>query len=476
MNRMLTSAFGMFDSLAGAVGVNGENVRSRIAEGAQKRLDNIRNTPEPETSAGLFTMVGLSLLLAAIAYFYGGFAVVGSDLHEFLTGHVFDLTKGTDLLPTSLAVICGMLAASMASAVLVGKLLGKASGEHAIAKEMAKMAPGNQLGNLLFVVFLEEVLARGLFLGLLTRIPGLHGPVAFYWLFLLGNLGWAALHLFNFTDPKDRHILRVLPQFIGGVFLTYIFVKFGFLMAVVVHLGFDALVFSVHKRESITRRDVEITIYSAVLALVSYMLVSKPFTDLQPWFSNTNSSFVIPGWGFWDYLKMHLCITSALSAMCGLLLFDRPLTTKKAVEIENSKYMLLTPLVSFLGVGIIFGSYWFAGLFVRNVDIRVLVLGVVFACARRGRSGSSTGRAFWQTVPSVFLSICVLEALGFWYGSLIVITEWVLGLPLVLLENVTHADETLIEEVLAPKEEKPADEQVKDGDSGNSGNSEPVTN
>lgn len=413
----------------------------QLNEQLQKHLDNIRNTPTPNSSAGAFSMIGLTAIIAVLAWQFGGFKIVLAELPEFMTGHALELPRANQIFATSLAVIVISLMCAVVSAVVVSWFAGSADGEHAVAKELANMSPGNQFGNLFFVVFLEELIARWLFLGLLTKISFLSGPVGFYSLFFLGNSVWAAVHLANFTDQKDRSLWRVLPQFVAGILFTYVFVKFGFFIGVAVHLGYNAVLFSLHKREPVTGHDVAMTIYAGIVALIAYSAASKSMSDLSLWLNDGEAFFAIPGWGRWDYFKAAVCLQMALSFLFGLLLFDRPLPPESKKEDDQPLAVQLALMVvgAYIVVCLYYGLYWATGQFTANTDVRAVIVAVLFACLERGRSGSSVARSFWCTVPSVFISLCVLEAVGFWSGGLLIALGALINAPLLALNKVRAA-------------------------------------
>jgi hypothetical protein len=409
---------------------------SALNERLQDRLDNIRHTPTPKSAAGAYSMLGLTLIVSALAWYFGGFQIVASELPAFLKGHALELSRGNQIFATSLSVIVVSIGCAILSAVLVSCLVGSSDGEHAVAKELANMSPGNQFGNLLLVVLLEELIARWFFLGLLTKINFLSGPSGFYALFFLGNAVWAAVHLTNFMDPKDRSLWRVLPQFVAGVLFTYVFVKFGFFVGVAVHLGYNALLFSLHKREPVTWEDVAMTVYSGMLALFAYSCITKPMTDLSFWFNDSEATFVIPGWGHWDYFKSAVFLQMTLSFVFGALLFDRPLPLEEQEDKDSNPLRYLLVIAgAFLVVLSYYGLYWVSGLLTTNTEVRVILVAVLLACCDRGRSGSSVARSFWCTVPSVFVSLCVLEAVGFWWGGTLVFLSYLINLPLLALNK-----------------------------------------
>ncbi|MCH7759128.1 CPBP family intramembrane metalloprotease, partial [Patescibacteria group bacterium] len=93
------------------------------------------------------------------------------------------------------------------------------------------------------VNFIEELLFRWLPLGLIAKITFFSSIFWFYILFLAGNLIWSLMHLGNF-NKKDRQLIRVFPIFILGIFLTYIFVKYGLLASAVTHITYNIIIFT----------------------------------------------------------------------------------------------------------------------------------------------------------------------------------------------------------------------------------------
>jgi hypothetical protein len=93
------------------------------------------------------------------------------------------------------------------------------------------------------VVFLEELLARGLLFWLPLYLSG-YNIIVFYVFWILSNGIWALLHLTNYEE-SERSLWLVLPQFIGGLFIeSYAFLKFGFWVAYAIHLFYDFILFS----------------------------------------------------------------------------------------------------------------------------------------------------------------------------------------------------------------------------------------
>ncbi len=76
--------------------------------------------------------------------------------------------------------------------------------------------------------------ARGIFLGWVPRFSLFSGVPQFYCLMLGYNFVWSLAHLNNF-EKSNRNVFVVTPHFFIGLFLSFIFVKYGFLVALTSH-------------------------------------------------------------------------------------------------------------------------------------------------------------------------------------------------------------------------------------------------
>jgi len=421
-----------------------QNFISSVSLAVEGQLENIRKTPVATRPEGWFSMLALTAIVAGLAWQFGGFRVLLNELPVFLQGGALVLPRVEHMFPVCAAAIVGMMAVAIGSAFVVGLLVGDRTGEHAVAKELANMTPGNKLAGMLLIVFLEEVFARGFFLGVLPQVPFLSGATAFYVLFLLGNGLWAAMHLSNFQDPDDRSLLRVVPQFLGGIILTYIFVKYGFFTTVMVHLGYNTLLLSMYKRDAVTKMDFVMTAYAGVIALIAIHYMNKPFTDLVQWFQPGGSNFHIANWTTWDYFLADMYVTMSLSCLFGLLAFDRPLTLYRK-DMEPVALFFKLVIAAVVATAMIFGCYWILRVFTMSMVIRMLIVGVLFACLEIGRSGSGMGRTFWCEVPCVMVTLCVMEAVGFWPAVGILLVENLLELPM----RIVRAEQQELSELSA---------------------------
>lgn len=390
--------------------------------------------------AGIWSFIGSYILVIVIAAHFGGFDIAWPELKAFASGGLQEVTKNRTtflmMFPVILAVVAIDLPCSVGAAIVQALLLGK-SGKHGVSEMVGKLKEGNIFAMFFLLVLAEELFARWFFLGLLTKIPFLSGITAFYVLFFLGNGIWALVHLRNFKDPKDRHWLRVLPQFVSGFFFTYVYVKYGLLAAVLTHYAANAILFSLHKVQNTNGVDGLITGYSALCALVSYWLMNKPLTDMLPWFAN-EPHFSLEGWSFWDYVKANIFVTAGFTAAFGLLLYDRSHVGKKEKR-KKSDENQVGPVGYILGaaiiVGILYGLYWIFGFVTSSVPYRIVFLAIFLAFTHKGASGSAASRTFWTALPSTYVTICVLQAVGYWLAIAFVAVNLVVQSPLAALRQ-----------------------------------------
>ena len=379
----------------------------------------------PHQALGYVSSLGTFVFIALIAFLTGAFPLVFSDLSLLVSGDYGQIaanhTTFLMMFPVILAVVALALPC-VTVAIIVQDLVHGNSGRHALRDLLDNMGNGNHFFRFFVLVVAEELLARLLFLGLLTKIPALSGTVAFYCLFFVGNLIWALLHLRNFSDARDRHLLRVLPQFVGGIFFTYVFVKYGLLATVLTHFAYNAVLLATHKLQRFTVVDVLIMAYAALCAIVSFALMGKPFTDILPWFGE-DPQFALTGWEFEDYLTFSVFFSSIPMLVFGLLLYDQ----REVGESDSDTNIWHSIIGIPLALGILYGLFYVLGFIITDVPVRILVLAILFTFVTKSASGSSTSRSFWVALPDLYITVCIVHALGFWASA------WWLGLCLLVM-------------------------------------------
>lgn len=88
-------------------------------------------------------------------------------------------------------------------------------------------------------VVVEELFARGLFLGVLAKYIKVGSETArFYFYGLLGNLFWAGLHVKNFDAAHQNFGFVITQLFMGFVLLT-VYRKYRLVGAIQIHLAWN---------------------------------------------------------------------------------------------------------------------------------------------------------------------------------------------------------------------------------------------
>lgn len=409
-------------------------------------------------------MFGTLIVVCLISFAYGDVGSLRNDIVAFLTGNGTGISRAHEATP--LAFITGSLflaalsvVCAIASFSIVKLFIGSA--RERPYKPTLKPKKNIKIFRALFLVILmEELFARGLFLGLLHQVPVFSGPVGLYLLFFLGNGIWALLHMGNYFFEEDKHPLRVLPQFISGVFDTVAFLKWGLFGAVLVHFTHDAIVFAIGKRERVGAGwFIHIAVH-ALMLIISLIGLQKPLGDVAVWVTFGRIE-PLSGWTLGDYAWLLFTVSSALSLAGTLLLYDQMRLkdgllrklgvggTSFLVLLSLAASTIIVPLVSC-------AAYWFIGLFTDNAAFRIIGASVLMTLFVPSDSLSRAVRSYWSCLTYTPLFLCVVATLGI--GPAIQVTFYVslAGLPAILIlwsfpageeEHELHVDS--VESVLA---------------------------
>lgn len=371
--------------------------------------------------SGVWTAGGSALALIWIGITFDGFPAAGSELVRFMSLNSERPDTLGDLMPGIFGFLAAMtvlaLAFVMTMGVLVDRICGKAH------ETQSLFNPGKRLplfATIMLTLIAEELFARLLFLGLLGQLW--QGRLATYVLFLAGNALWALVHLTNYKNREDRSPLRVLPQFVAGIFFTVVFLEHGFLAALLVHLAYDMVLFSTDKRNKFNIGEWGSLAVNVIVLVVSLIFLDKPLADLSHWVQ-FNGSFAIPGWSFWNYVWAVLAIGAILSILGEVLMFD----SEPVKELAKLHIRALAAVI--LVVMLVIG-YWFIGLFTSNTLDRLLIVAILLLFMHMSGSGSNLAKAFWVTIPSSMLLMCGVFAVdGFWTKVAFVLVLMVINIP-----------------------------------------------
>ncbi len=379
-----------------------------------KATQGVAASSKAEVSAlGLVTGLGIWLLLILTTVMTDGYGPVFSAIGDFFGGRpqgldgaqVFDLST----LLFIVATLTIMLPAVILTGILLLILFGTHTG-HSLDK-LFKSGKKSLFAVILVVVAIEELATRWLFLGALTYI--FDGVVAYYVLFVVSNVLFAYAHIYNFESKSDRQLLRVMPQFVAGMFFAITFTKYGLFAAILLHFAFNMALFAVHKKKSLGQKNLYTLVCSVAMLIIGLVLFDQRLTDVLQWLQ-PNGGFALSGWNFVDYLLLLFVITGATGVLAELLTFDR---YDLDVTTNVGELVLGTLLVPLLYLGML----WVTSLVIPNQIIQILVTGLLVLCIVKPQTPSHCSKMFWMDIPELFVLLCAITALGFWQGALLAV-------------------------------------------------------
>ncbi len=177
----------------------------------------------------------------------GSFMAVWKGFEGFLTGHKGLVGLDSTNFLTIVTVITAVMAINLtANIIMIGlpSILLRRRLAPQTDKTMVNLSTKARLGVVVFFSSIEELLVRGLFLGLLTKIPLLSGTVAFYLLLVLSNALWTSAHLMNYSkQTSPLRLLLLAPIFFAGLVYSYVFVIYGLAVAIMAHTLHNFIIF-----------------------------------------------------------------------------------------------------------------------------------------------------------------------------------------------------------------------------------------
>ncbi len=368
-------------------------------------------------STGKLTAVASWLLLAFIGWTYSpdAYAIV-RELCEFFTGGAANVARNHAtllvMIPVLLLVIAVELSLSVASAWITSRVVGEALQTEDPSRDMERLTGQKIFRALFLMVLLEEVFFRWLLLGQLTKL--FTSTVAFYVILLASNGLFAVVHLGNYKHENDRRLIRVMPQLITGLFLSFVFVKYGLVASTLAHFAHNAVLYSTFKVQRTNVVDGLLIVLHALFAGIAYSLMDRPVHQAATWFSGEPIS-KIPDWGFWDYVLLAMFLSACSQLVADVLLFDKD--THPAPQhdnVPNAALVVGVCLIMVMSVGVIYAVYWTLGLVIHDTPLRILVSIITLSSFTKNQSLSSAQRMFWAGIPTGYVGICIMQALGFW--------------------------------------------------------------
>lgn len=266
------------------------------------------------------------------------------------------------------------------------------------------------------IIVFEELIARVLFLTIIGDWL-LHAQYPLMIILLvIGNTAWAALHLANYKDPKDRKVLAVLPQFLGGLVLGYIYIRYGFLITLLVHLTFDFIILSSDKKQDNIAESVINSFYWLVVLIISTLVLNSyelnTLHSLGKWFTQSEI-FTKPTENLWLMALMVVNFQATFNFITYFLVLDR---TRPVVE-GISKLTFFQSLIVYTLAGSIatmwiLGLNWLAALVFPSIALRAVWIACTLTFLKDPKSGSGMANLWFTDIPVIFVYVFVVLNFG----------------------------------------------------------------
>lgn len=377
---------------------------------------------------GVWSNLGLLALIAYTAYILGGFGLIFDDV----AAGTAEAGPAAEAPGACLAVVAIDAVVSLALGAVLGRMGVFRTSSHKVRDLLNEMKPGQHFAFYLGLAAIEEVVFRWLLFGLpLHFFPG-----GFMALLLASNALFAAIHLPNFEDGWNP--LKVLVQFVSGLFYAYVYVKFGLGAAILVHVGSNMLIFSSIKCQPVTTAYVAAGVLNAACAALVYVLMERPVTDVLAWFTLSAGAYPIPlvGYDFWDYLKLSCFLSFAIGAIRYGLAFDMNKVDAPPQDMTpgGAAWLLAAAVVVILGA--MYAMYWLAG-FVADVPLlRVFVASLVMSALSATRSPSNLASSFWFGLPAHMLGLTIYLCLPLSQAAALALASLLASYPFLCLKRL----------------------------------------
>ncbi len=287
------------------------------------------------------------------------------------------------------------------------------------------------------IIIFEELFARFLFVTVISQWLLKASPETTVILMLIGDAAWAALHYYNFKNKEDRKLLVVLPQFLAGLIFGFAYIKYGFFIALLVHLTFDFIILSTDKKQENFAPNFLNAIYWLIVFGISSWILSShnlnTFQILGGWFTES-TKLSIPTNDMWLVATLVINFSAALNFLGHFAGFDK--VGEPANELEKLTFFWV--VVLFLGISIattslILGVNWVAENFISDLALRAVIVATVVTLIRKPKSGSAMANLWFTDIPIIFIKVFVALLFPFW-TTVFIFT--IAGLPSYISEYI----------------------------------------
>jgi hypothetical protein len=337
-------------------------------------------------------MIGTWVLITIFTWITNGFHPFFDIAIHFLSGDLktvesFSTTTATAPIVTAAVVVLVPLV------IAVVALLSKYSSTQPDEDINHTKKPELQFAQNMAILIGEELFARFFFLGIIKKIPILDSTIAFFGLLIIGNGIWAALHLMT-LEKEERKWFMVIPQFLGGIFFSMIYVSHGFFAALMTLIIYDIVLFSTYRKTLFEWNRFKYLCFYHLMWFIGGMIWFLVVNDRllsEIWRFFTISPHAIPCWGSADYLLTTILLLSAASLLLEFLWYDRE--QESAITIKRN--ILLSTTLLFLSYPVIIGvETHFPG----NFFIKITCIAALMVSLERTNSSSGVDRLFWKSL------------------------------------------------------------------------------
>lgn len=364
---------------------------------------------------GYWSMITSYVLLCIIAYYLAPWKELIADLVNLFSGDVQLIVPGKltfQVVATIvIAVIVIEIPSSIGGAIIASVCAGAPSKSHSSS---LFNGPESILETLFMFVIIEELFARWLFLGVLAEMPNvaIPGNIWFYTMLLIGNGIWAMIHLYNYKDPGERQLIRALPQFISGLFFSYIYVKFGLFVTILTHFGSNAILFASSKNTLWDKRELRKLVLFLFFggAVSTLVLLNTNVLQLMNQFILFDEG-VMKTWTANDFFSLYITVYLLANFLFILMMYDATPSLDEGTPFFQKALKLMMYAMVFIGILMIIN--WGLSFFIKSLLVRSFVTIVLFLATRKQYSASNAMREFWTLLPLGMIAFTALMVLPF---------------------------------------------------------------
>jgi hypothetical protein len=195
-------------------------------------------------------------------------------------------------------------------------------------------------------------------------------------------------------EKEERKWFMVIPQFLGGIFFSMIYVSHGFFAALMTLIIYDIVLFSTYRKTLFEWNRFKYLCFYHLMWFIGGMIWFLVVNDRllsEIWRFFTISPHAIPCWGSADYLLTTILLLSAASLLLEFLWYDRE--QESAITIKRN--ILLSTTLLFLSYPVIIGvETHFPG----NFFIKITCIAALMVSLERTNSSSGVDRLFWKSL------------------------------------------------------------------------------